>query len=78
MFFSRDVKFYETVFPFKMKNNLQKQFFESGVSKDLNHKNFFDNDNPKSPNDEGRVSSNDEGTELNSPNEDGNSVATSI
>ena len=37
VFFSRDVKFYETVFPFKMKNNLQKQVFETGVSKDLNH-----------------------------------------
>ncbi|GJX29531.1 ribonuclease H-like domain-containing protein [Tanacetum coccineum] len=50
-----------------MKNNVKQTEFESGVTKDLNHKNFFDNENPKSPNDEGRVSSNDDGTEL-SPN----------
>ncbi|PWA92558.1 ribonuclease H-like domain-containing protein [Artemisia annua] len=59
-------------------NNASADVFETGVSKDLNHKNFFDVNNPKSPNDEGRVSSNDEGTELNSLSEDGNSVATSM
>ena len=40
IFHSRDVKFYETVFPFKMNNTLQKPIFETGLSKDLNH-NFF-------------------------------------
>ncbi|GJU57624.1 ribonuclease H-like domain-containing protein [Tanacetum coccineum] len=59
-----DVKFYEIVFPFKMKNNLKQIMFESGVTKDLNHKNFFDYENLKRPSDEGRVSSNDDGPEL--------------
>ncbi|GKC87535.1 ribonuclease H-like domain-containing protein [Tanacetum coccineum] len=48
-----------------MKNNLKQTVFDSGVTKDLNHKNFLDNENPKRPNDEGRVSSNDDGTKLN-------------
>ncbi|GJR73900.1 putative reverse transcriptase domain-containing protein [Tanacetum coccineum] len=45
----------------------------------LNHKKFLDNENPKIPNDEGRVSSNDDGTYL-SPEFQGNdnSEATSI
>nr|GEZ18105.1 putative reverse transcriptase, RNA-dependent DNA polymerase, Gag-polypeptide of LTR copia-type [Tanacetum cinerariifolium] len=46
-----------------MKNNLKQTEFESGVTKDLNH-NFFDIENAKRPNDEGRLSSNDDGTEL--------------
>ncbi|GJZ65453.1 putative RNA-directed DNA polymerase, partial [Tanacetum coccineum] len=50
-----------------MKNSVKQIKFEFGVTKDLNHKNFFDNENPKSPNDERKVSSNDDGTEL-SPN----------
>ncbi|GKE09795.1 ribonuclease H-like domain-containing protein, partial [Tanacetum coccineum] len=66
-FSSRDVKFYETDFPFKMKYNLKKIEFESGVTK-LNHKNFFDNEDPKRPNDEGRVSSNNDGLELSPDN----------
>nr|GEV67312.1 hypothetical protein [Tanacetum cinerariifolium] len=41
--------------------------FNSDVIKDLNHKNFFDNETTKRPNDEGIVSFNDDGTEL-SPN----------
>ncbi|GJZ62781.1 hypothetical protein Tco_0619202 [Tanacetum coccineum] len=63
-----------------MKNNLKQKKFESGVTKDLNHKFCFDNESPKGPNDEGRVSSNDDGTELspdiNQSNDD--SEATSI
>nr|GEY33045.1 ribonuclease H-like domain-containing protein [Tanacetum cinerariifolium] len=47
-----------------MKNNLKQTVFDSGVTKDLNHENFFDNENPKRPNDEERVSSNDDGTDL--------------
>ncbi|GJZ81692.1 ribonuclease H-like domain-containing protein, partial [Tanacetum coccineum] len=43
---------------------LKQTEFDSGVTKDLNHKNVFDNENPKRPNDEGRVSSNDDDTEL--------------
>ncbi|GJX40295.1 ribonuclease H-like domain-containing protein [Tanacetum coccineum] len=60
-------------------SNLKQTEFDSGVTKDLNHKNFFDNENPKRPNDEGRVSSNDDGIEL-SPDIQGSddSEATSI
>ncbi|GJY90467.1 ribonuclease H-like domain-containing protein [Tanacetum coccineum] len=72
IFYSRDVKFYETMFPFKMKNNLKPTEFESGVTEDLNHKNFFDSENPKRPNDEGIVSSNDDGPELSPDINQGN------
>ncbi|GJV95990.1 ribonuclease H-like domain-containing protein [Tanacetum coccineum] len=62
-----------------MKNNLQKIVFESEVTKDLNHKNFFDNENSKKTNDEGRVSSYDDGTELSLEfQEDDNSGVTSF
>uniref|UniRef100_A0A251UGL6 Putative reverse transcriptase, RNA-dependent DNA polymerase, Gag-polypeptide of LTR copia-type n=1 Tax=Helianthus annuus TaxID=4232 RepID=A0A251UGL6_HELAN len=40
VFFSRDVKFYESVFPFQIKN-FDNQ--ESVYNKQLNHANFFDN-----------------------------------
>ncbi|GJZ07010.1 putative RNA-directed DNA polymerase [Tanacetum coccineum] len=68
--FSRDAKFYETVFPFKIKQ--KETILETGVSKDLNHINFFNSGqfydeqpNPKRPDDEGRVPSNNDGTESN-------------
>ena len=41
IFYSRDVKFYETVFPFKIKNNFKDQNFETRTTKDLNHKKNF-------------------------------------
>ncbi|GKC94135.1 hypothetical protein Tco_1159577 [Tanacetum coccineum] len=47
-----------------MKNNLKQTVFDPGVTKDLNHKKKIDIKNTKRPNDEGRVSSNDDGTEL--------------
>ncbi|GJT53172.1 putative reverse transcriptase domain-containing protein [Tanacetum coccineum] len=48
-------------------------------TKDVNHKNFFDNENPKRPNDDGRVSSCDDGTELSSDSQnDDDYGATSI
>nr|GEU72821.1 ribonuclease H-like domain-containing protein [Tanacetum cinerariifolium] len=68
------------LFPFKMKNNLKQIEFESGVTNVLNHKNFFDCDNPKRPNDEGRVSSDDDDSELSPDENQGNddSDATSM
>ncbi|GJV26859.1 ribonuclease H-like domain-containing protein [Tanacetum coccineum] len=54
-----------------MKCKLKQTEFDSGVTKDLNHKKKINNENPKRPNDEGRVSSNDDGTEL-SPDIQGN------
>ncbi|GJV62523.1 hypothetical protein Tco_1473351 [Tanacetum coccineum] len=78
-FNSRDVKFYETVFPFKIKQ--KEGLINTGVTTDLNHRNFFDFEqpNPKSPYDEGRVPSNDDGTYSSSLNEDDDeSDATSI
>ncbi|GKB50337.1 putative RNA-directed DNA polymerase [Tanacetum coccineum] len=82
--FSRDVKFYETVFPLKIKQ--KETVLETGVSKDLNHINFFNSGqfydeqpNPKRPDDEGRVPSNNDGTKSN-PSIEGNddSAATFI
>ncbi|GKC26698.1 hypothetical protein Tco_1033992 [Tanacetum coccineum] len=63
-----------------MKNNLKQTEFESGVTKDLNHNNFFDNENPNKTHDEGRVSSNDDGPELSPDIKSGNddSGATSM
>ncbi|GJX27292.1 ribonuclease H-like domain-containing protein, partial [Tanacetum coccineum] len=59
--------------------NLEQTVFDYGVTKDLYHKNLCDNENPKRPNDEGRESSNDDGTELNPEFQgNGNSEATSI
>ncbi|GJX54374.1 ribonuclease H-like domain-containing protein, partial [Tanacetum coccineum] len=58
--------------------NIQDKF-SSSVTKDLNNKNFFDNENPKRPNDERRVSSYNDVTELNPNSEDdGNSVAINL
>ncbi|GKB85257.1 putative RNA-directed DNA polymerase [Tanacetum coccineum] len=65
VFYSRDVKFYETVFPFKMKtknslNSGSKNAF--GVSKsELQSLSFFDIQRPKSPYDEEGDTSNGEG-----------------
>nr|GEX25418.1 ribonuclease H-like domain-containing protein [Tanacetum cinerariifolium]GEX31345.1 ribonuclease H-like domain-containing protein [Tanacetum cinerariifolium]GEX92039.1 ribonuclease H-like domain-containing protein [Tanacetum cinerariifolium] len=62
-----------------MKNSLKQTGFDSGVTKDLNHKNVFDNESPKIPDDEGRVSSNDDGLELSPVNQGNNdSDATSM
>ena len=41
IFYSRDVRFYETVFPFKINNNFKDQNFETRTTKDLNHKKNF-------------------------------------
>nr|GEY38201.1 putative Gag-polypeptide of LTR copia-type [Tanacetum cinerariifolium] len=54
MFFSRDVKFYETVFLFKMKTSNSKNLDSDSES---DHLSFFDNIRPQSPNDKGRTSS---------------------
>ncbi|KAJ0519517.1 putative RNA-directed DNA polymerase [Helianthus annuus] len=53
-FYSRDVKFYESVFPFKAS---QLSVFDKNLQHNLNHLNFFDNvetltTNPTIPNDE--------------------------
>ncbi|GJZ35506.1 ribonuclease H-like domain-containing protein [Tanacetum coccineum] len=63
-----------------MKNNLQKTTFDSGVTKDINHKKYFDNENPKRPNDDGRVSSYDDGrvSSYDVDQNDDDSGATSI
>nr|GEV79346.1 ribonuclease H-like domain-containing protein [Tanacetum cinerariifolium] len=47
-----------------MKSNLKQTEFYFGVTKGLNQKKICDNENPKRPNVEGRVSSNDDCTEL--------------
>ncbi|GKE44136.1 hypothetical protein Tco_1471420 [Tanacetum coccineum] len=62
-----------------MKNNLKQIVFEFDVTKDLNLKNLFDNENHKRPDDERRVSFNDDGKKLN-PEFQGNdnSEGTSI
>ncbi|GJY48457.1 putative RNA-directed DNA polymerase [Tanacetum coccineum] len=59
VFYSRDVKFYETVFPFK-----QKTCDSTDVenTSEVDHLQFFDNLKPQSPNDDGRDPSNVEGS----------------
>ncbi|GJV98257.1 hypothetical protein Tco_1553509 [Tanacetum coccineum] len=54
--FSRDVKFFESVFPFK--DSVSKKVDTSNVFQDLNHINFFDDDYPKMPNGDERVDPN--------------------
>ncbi|GJZ37802.1 putative RNA-directed DNA polymerase [Tanacetum coccineum] len=58
-FYSKDVKFYETVFPFK-----QKTCDSTDVknTSEVDHLQFFDNLKPQSPNDDGRDPSNVEGS----------------
>ncbi|GJT17301.1 ribonuclease H-like domain-containing protein [Tanacetum coccineum] len=51
--FSRDVKFFENIFPFK-DSEVEKNDFEN-VFQDVNHINFFDIEYPKIPNDDERV-----------------------
>ncbi|GJS09947.1 integrase, catalytic region, zinc finger, CCHC-type containing protein [Tanacetum coccineum] len=63
-FFARDVKFYETVFPFKINSSLQS--VEENRDNNINNLNLFDEkhfDTSLSPNDDGRVNfaPNDEG-----------------
>ncbi|GJZ13898.1 ribonuclease H-like domain-containing protein, partial [Tanacetum coccineum] len=63
VFYSRDVKFYENVFPFK-----QKTCDSTDVenTSEVDHLQFFDSLKPQSPNDDGRDSSNEEGSLLHS------------
>ncbi|GJX95648.1 putative RNA-directed DNA polymerase [Tanacetum coccineum] len=53
VFFSREVKFYETVFPFKMKTDNSRNLDSDSES---DHLSFFDNTRPQSPYDERRTS----------------------
>ncbi|GJX29327.1 putative RNA-directed DNA polymerase, partial [Tanacetum coccineum] len=61
--FSRDVKFYETIFPYKMKSN---KTIKTNSENEVNSKNFFDfsesgNQNISRPNDDGEGPSDDAG-----------------
>ncbi|GJT40901.1 putative RNA-directed DNA polymerase [Tanacetum coccineum] len=61
--FSRDVKFYETIFPYKMKSN---KTIKANSENEVNSKNFFDfsesgNQNISRPNDDGEGPSDDAG-----------------
>ncbi|GKA64059.1 putative RNA-directed DNA polymerase [Tanacetum coccineum] len=62
--FSRDVKFYETIFPYKMKSNDKSS--DIVINNEVNTKNFFDmfesgHQNISSPNDDGEGPSGDAG-----------------
>ncbi|GJU76067.1 ribonuclease H-like domain-containing protein [Tanacetum coccineum] len=54
--FSRDVKFFESVFPFK--DSVSKKNDASNVFQNLNHIIFFDKEYPEMPNDDERVDPN--------------------
>ncbi|GJT81300.1 putative RNA-directed DNA polymerase [Tanacetum coccineum] len=64
-FFSRDVTFYETIFPLKMKHDsLNDKYVSHKYESELNLLNFFDNSNdpaPKVPNDDEREHSTGDG-----------------
>ncbi|GKF32698.1 ribonuclease H-like domain-containing protein [Tanacetum coccineum] len=73
--YSRDIKFYETIFPFKMNSNLDQTILQDSSNNDLNNLNFFDerqfdNQTSSSPYDEGRVNF--------APNDDGNDQPCTI
>ncbi|GKB41553.1 putative RNA-directed DNA polymerase [Tanacetum coccineum] len=62
--FSRDVKFYETIFPYKMKSNNKPS--DTVINNEVNNKNFFDlfesgHQNISSPNDDREGPSDDAG-----------------
>ncbi|GKD41159.1 hypothetical protein Tco_1261366, partial [Tanacetum coccineum] len=60
--FSRDVKFYETVFPFKMRNINVNEKADAEYASDADHLTFLDNQLTQSPNDEERATSVVEGS----------------
>nr|GEV71458.1 ribonuclease H-like domain-containing protein [Tanacetum cinerariifolium] len=67
--YSRDIKFYETIFPFKMNSNLDQTIPQDSSNNGLNNLNLFDerqfdNQSSSSPYDEGRINS--------APNDNGN------
>ncbi|GKE17606.1 ribonuclease H-like domain-containing protein, partial [Tanacetum coccineum] len=53
--FARDVRFYETVFPFKMKNTKRNDLANVDYTSDVELLTFFDNQITPSPNDEERA-----------------------
>ncbi|PWA62550.1 ribonuclease H-like domain-containing protein [Artemisia annua] len=53
--FSRDVKFFESIFPFKESGTNMNKDNSENVFQDLNHLNFFDVETPELPYDEERV-----------------------
>ncbi|GJR45382.1 putative reverse transcriptase domain-containing protein [Tanacetum coccineum] len=55
--FSKDVKFYETVFPFKMRNINVNEKTDADYASDADHLIFFYNQLTQSPYDEGRATS---------------------
>ncbi|GJZ40642.1 ribonuclease H-like domain-containing protein [Tanacetum coccineum] len=59
--FSRDVKFYETVFPFKMKNTKRHDLADVDYTNDAELVTFFDNQTIPSPNDDERATPCEEG-----------------
>nr|GEX72593.1 hypothetical protein [Tanacetum cinerariifolium] len=60
--FSRDVKFYEAVFPFKMRNININEKADAYYASDADHLTFFDNQLTQSPYDEERATSVMEGS----------------
>ncbi|GKB87809.1 ribonuclease H-like domain-containing protein, partial [Tanacetum coccineum] len=54
--FSRDVKFFETIFPFK--DYVAKKIDTTNIFQDINHVNFFNIEYPEMPNDDERVDPN--------------------
>ncbi|GJZ61027.1 putative RNA-directed DNA polymerase, partial [Tanacetum coccineum] len=64
VFYSRDLKFYETIYPYKMNKSFQNIVFDSSNNK-VDTLNFFNDNQTPSPNDEGR------GLNNSAPNEGG-------
>ncbi|GKG00750.1 ribonuclease H-like domain-containing protein, partial [Tanacetum coccineum] len=54
--FSRDVKFFENIFPFKDSDKVKD--VTENIFQDVNHINFFDLEYPETPNDDERVDPN--------------------
>ncbi|GJX89107.1 putative RNA-directed DNA polymerase [Tanacetum coccineum] len=61
VFFSRDVKFYETVYPFKMKNTKGNDLADIDYTNEAELVTFFDNQTLPRPNDEERATPCEEG-----------------
>ncbi|GJU49890.1 ribonuclease H-like domain-containing protein, partial [Tanacetum coccineum] len=61
VFFSRDVRFYETIFPFKMRNKSVNDGADMDFTSEADHFTFFDNQISISRNDEERASFVEEG-----------------
>ncbi|GKA31192.1 ribonuclease H-like domain-containing protein [Tanacetum coccineum] len=74
----KDVKFYETVFPFKMKSKSAIESVDVDYASDTNHLTFFDSQSSQSPYDDGRDTSVEDGSESSLDHDETDTTSSSL